>query len=138
MVHCFGEHLRRPNISGAVASLKAIGIETCPAEVSSLIDGMLEFKRKSRSGWHSDASWIGWLKFALINRVQASNSKRQQEIVTAVLHVGFVSVEETDEQIERLRKDPAWFSPSVARSKIGTTQLSEIAPVDRVAKRVSN
>lgn len=63
-------HLRRPNVASVIESLAAIGINASVDEVNRRIDYMLEFKGKKRGGWYSDSAWIGWLKFALIERIQ--------------------------------------------------------------------
>jgi len=135
---CIREHLRRPSIPTLVASLRAIGIEADEQDVSDRVDHMLKFKEKNRSGWYSDSSWIGWLKFCLVDRLSIRGRLREPpDVTTATLHVGFISIVETDEQLSLLRKDPSIYTSSVARSKMATTTLADVAPVDRVAKRVS-
>lgn len=52
------------------------------------------------------------------------------------LHVGFVFVAETEEQLARLRGEPAGKPGKPARSKIGKTNLKDIEPIDAVAARV--
>lgn len=58
---------------------------------------------------------------------------------TVALHLGFLCITETPEQLALLRKTPGEKESGkrkVAVSKIETTVLSELRPIDRVAARV--
>lgn len=52
------------------------------------------------------------------------------------LHVFFIHLEETDDMIERLKKDDHQFAAKVARSKLPTT-LGVLRPIDRTAMIVA-
>ena len=73
------------------------------------------------------------------------------DLPTAVFHLGFIGIEETEEHLERLRREgpvqtesamlaeitgPKITRPKIARSKIGRTNAI-VRPVDRVARRVA-
>lgn len=62
--------------------------------------------------------------------------------LTVEMHVGFLSVEETPEQLERLRqtnKDKSFINEyeGFAASKIWRTQLAVTTPIDKTAARVA-
>lgn len=52
------------------------------------------------------------------------------------LHLGFLTLEETDEMRALAARDWYQFEPREARSKIGRTNLKEVRPVDGTAGRV--
>lgn len=52
------------------------------------------------------------------------------------MHVFFMHIEENELHLERLRKPEPETKKVVAKSKISTTVLTGITPVDRVAARV--
>lgn len=61
------------------------------------------------------------------------------KLISAVLHVGFLTVEETEEQLGRLGPPGPTYDdgdPPVARSRIVRTN-EVIRPIDRVAARVA-
>lgn len=59
-----------------------------------------------------------------------------REMTTAILHVFFISVEETEEHLARLRGEIPQTTGTVAVSKIGkTTKI--IHPIDRTANNVA-
>jgi hypothetical protein len=59
------------------------------------------------------------------------------KLVTATLHIGFLCIIESEEELSRLREGEPKSESKIARSKIGKTPLS-VQPIDRVAKRVAN
>jgi hypothetical protein len=90
------------------------------------------------SDW-SDSTWFMWLK----KRVEALDcyrvvnpDDRANDWGSVTLHVGFIFIEETPEQLAELRrrKEPI-KAGEPARSKIGSTG-EIITPIDRVAARV--
>lgn len=88
----------------------------------------------------SDQTWWTWLKNRA-NRIGAyppgCANTCLEEVTSCRLHVGFVSVVETDEHLARLRRNElASVNGRPTRSRI-TDQLIDINPVDRVAIRVA-
>lgn len=131
------ESLRYPNVSIVAASLRAMDLNVEDEDVRRRIDNKIASEKGNPSGrWYSDSSWSSWIKLSLIEELIFQLPNVHGDFVTAIFHVGFIFIEETPEQVERLRKDDAEFASSVARSKIGSTTLSNVTPVDRVAKRV--
>jgi hypothetical protein len=88
-------------------------------------------------GW-SDSSWDGWLRnrIAEIRAWPSGSHAVVQDATTAVLHVFFLQLQETEEMLRLLRHDDEQPESSVARSKIGSTPLC-VHPVDAAAARVA-
>jgi hypothetical protein len=84
----------------------------------------------------STGSWLMWLKSYLAFPVGHLRSDPESKIVTATLHVFFITIPETSEMVIMLDEDNDPMQPSTARSKIGRTLLLEIQPIDRTAKRL--
>lgn len=61
------------------------------------------------------------------------------QCTTCTLHIGFLSILETPEELARLRHDPEQLrQDSVARSKIVRRMTThQVTPIDRVAARVA-
>lgn len=91
----------------------------------------------------SDSTYYMWFKNRLEERGllplagRLANNNDDNPLVTATFHVGFISIEETPEQLERLPKgEPKNGEPSVARSKISRT-VQHIEPINSVASKVA-
>lgn len=60
-------------------------------------------------------------------------------VAVGTLHVGFVTVNETPEHVERLRNESSHLpDPRPCRSKLRRSTLATVHPIDRVACRVAH
>jgi len=92
----------------------------------------------------SGTGQIVWLKNRIndLNLLPVGEARMHDDIpavTTAVLHVGFLSVFETEEMVCRLRNEPLRQNcENPARSKMfATAQKQDVAPIDRTASIVS-
>ncbi len=92
--------------------------------------------------WSQD-TWRSWLKnraLAVGAYEDGAGCESPRPWAVGTLHIGFISIEETDEQLAILRRPEKMKQPSdpdqPARSKIGKTNLV-VTPIDRVAHRVA-
>lgn len=111
--------------------------QACFAHAAHWAEHGMPLGETQRCGW-SDDTWRLWLKtHALRLRLYPATTPPQTpEPTVGTLHVGFVSIAETEEQLGRLRNDPEAIAEEVARSKIGKTQKA-ITPIDATAYRVA-
>lgn len=93
------------------------------------------------SGW-SEGTWWMWIK----SRIQETDMMDWMtgirpavtEHPTCLLHVGFVSILETDEELARLRNEDLKEESKVARSKLHRRLPHEnVHPIDRTAMIVA-
>jgi hypothetical protein len=91
----------------------------------------------------SEGTWFTWVKNRAGEvdalRATASGDGPPEARITTTLHVGFVTVVETEAQLAALRREPPPYKPrepEVARSKLGRTNY-EVRPINRVASRVA-
>ena len=90
---------------------------------------------RERSNW-SECTWTMFFKNRAEQWRPEPGCTTPPHSVSCLLHVGFVSVSETEKQLGRLPELEPAAEPAFARSKIGsTTQI--IHPVDAVAARVA-
>ena len=103
--------------------------------------------RKDKAGGFliTAAGPLVWLKTRLndYGLLPVSKSKANDDApsaVTAILHVGFLSVAETEEMLSLLRREPKTDETNKpARSKMfATAQKQNVAPIDAVAERVAH
>lgn len=97
------------------------------------------YKREEVRGlgvcWECRAEYIAWIR----NRPTLVGCNSDYLHFTTVMHAGFLCIYETEEELERLRRPEREehrnrLGPAV--SKIETTNLAEIQPINRVAARV--
>jgi hypothetical protein len=96
---------------------------------------------KHKERWETTAGPFAWVK----NRILESGllpfggfDPSAEPVVTAVLHVGFLSLPETREMLDRLMFDPERSKDSTARSRFGkTVHVHAVSPIDATASRVS-
>lgn len=85
----------------------------------------------------SEATWETWLRNRADPFRPPPGMHAPDVSIPVLLHVGFVSVVETDEHLSRLMtNDGPPRKPRVARSRIGRT-LEYVRPIDSVAGRVA-
>jgi len=140
---------RRDAAALAAAIRQTFGLEVDPDRFLAACDAWKVSYRKdilgtlgrfSAEGQWSPASWTTWVR----NRIADVGPEEYRpgcspppEILTGELNVGFVGVEETEAQVDRLRNPAeAILASRTARSKIGKT-TKVIRPVDAVAERVA-
>lgn len=92
------------------------------------------------NGW-ADDTWVMWIKnrLATLGVLDGGQSPAPIEHTTAVLHVGFIFIIETEEMLSRLRANEETgkaIHAQFARSKLASTN-EIVRPIDRVASRVS-
>lgn len=93
----------------------------------------------------SDGSWAMYWKTQLIKAGHFGTvGYRESDFLTAVtatLHVGFVSIEETPDMVEVLRRPELAYDPDAAKRGLSTPGIARTLhspePIDRVAKRVT-
>jgi hypothetical protein len=88
--------------------------------------------------WSED-TWRSWFKARVIDAGYYAHGSKSAipDFRTCILHIGFISIIETDEQLIRLKRaDDGLKSAAPARSKISST-AEFISPVDAVAARVA-
>lgn len=88
---------------------------------------------QGRRGW-TDSTWLMWFKNRAV--FQFGGTATDESVRTCRLHVGFLSLPETEEMISALREPNLELVFRVARSKIFGTPFVPI-PIDRVAMRVA-
>ncbi len=95
--------------------------------------------RKAGDGWCKacHAIVVGEIKKRIAIK-PGCNYPDKGDALSVELHIFFVHLLETEEMLEKLKKDkerPKYKGPAV--SKIETTTLTDISPIDRVAARVT-
>lgn len=103
-------------------------------------DRMSSAARGHENRWETTAGPYCWLK----NRITEESLLPTPPCLppsdggaTAVLHVGFIWIRETDEMISRLRNEPTQPG-SPARSRFfGEASRSPVSPIDATAARVT-
>lgn len=88
-------------------------------------------------GWNED-SWRTWLKTQYIKSHEIKVGRQSGRcMIVGSFHVGFLFLEETQEQIDRLQSNEPWKLPipNFIRSRI-TRALIAIKPINVVASRV--
>ena len=85
-----------------------------------------------------EGTWLMWFKSRMQESGLLVGSRGQTSDIafTCDLHVFFVGVQETQEQISRLFEAGSPARPKPARSKISKSTARSIQPIDRVAARV--
>jgi len=135
-----GEALYRSDLLALSEAAEIYGVELSVVELLSLCKEAYEMVtyREDKTleelyqfGW---CGWPIWLKSRI--KIPFGGSAEPVEQTTGIFHVFFVGIHETAEQLERLATAHVGRS-SVSRSKIGSTLLADITPIDRVAFRVT-
>lgn len=95
-----------------------------------------------RSVYHCEDCNFMWLKTQLLKYGYFDMALRQQEerldSLSVEMHVFFISLPETEEMLERLRREPPYKSKTeVARSKMFREDSRVPKPVDATADKVS-
>ena len=92
----------------------------------------------NRGQERADDTIVMWLKNRLESTGAFAAGKNPPPIEhpTAVLHVHFLFIAETPEQLARLKFGEPEIKSCVARSKISSTNLADITAIDRVAGQV--
>lgn len=76
-------------------------------------------------------------RVAWLNREKSVGTAPIEDLrLFVVLHVGFLSVEETEDHLNRLDNYEPVTTPTPARSRITKSKLAKITPIDRTAARV--
>ena len=105
-----------------------------------VVEAWLPRARNSGHDEWSTGSWMAWWKLRIPEKVfrWKCPPHREAQGFTCLMHVCFLWIEETQEQLANLRSDDAKpIDPRPVRSKISQTQLNRINPIDRVAHRVA-
>jgi hypothetical protein len=99
-------------------------------------------KKANKKDLNHDLSMQTWLRYMLndwdlfLPRPQVDDAT--DFVMTATLHIGFLTLPETSEMLERLLNESPSRNSNVARSKIFTTlQRSVVSPVDATAAKVT-
>jgi len=91
---------------------------------------------RNSNTWCSDCHRV--VVHEMNNRPIALKQPPWEDVTTCTLHVFFLSLEETDEQIELLRKPEPKGEPRIATSRVMATNLAQINPINRTAAKVVN
>jgi hypothetical protein len=89
--------------------------------------------------WETAAGPVCWVKNRLLDAgyFKPGGQCHDDSFVTAILHVGFLSLPESPEMIARLKNELA-EEPSPARSRFANSvQRYAVSPIDATAGRVS-
>jgi hypothetical protein len=90
-----------------------------------------------------DLSMQVWLRYMLncytgVFSPQLQTDDSSEFVATATFHIGFLTLPETSEMLERLFNESPSHNSNVARSKMFTTlQRSVVSPVDATAAKVT-
>lgn len=103
-----------------------------PADLQEACEG---FARPCRSC--PDDYWYSWFKNRLVGAglLPALQREPREVRLFTTLHVGFLAIYETEEELERLRNEQPAPAAAPVRSQVTKTNLV-IQPIDRVAARV--
>jgi hypothetical protein len=89
--------------------------------------------------WETATGPVCWVKNRLLDAgyFKPGRQCHDDSVVTAILHVGFLSLPESPEMLERLKNEPR-DAPAPARSRFANcVQKYAVAPIDATAGRVS-
>jgi|688.fasta_scaffold107683_8 hypothetical protein len=95
--------------------------------------------RQHTRRWETAAGPVCWVKNRLLDEgyFKPGGQCHDDSFVTAILHVGFLSLPESPEMIARLKNELA-EEPSPARSRFANSvQRYAVSPIDATAGRVS-
>lgn len=101
---------------------------------------MADVASRHKSRWETTAGPYCWVKNRLLEsslmpRVVGCSIYR--EAVTAVLHVGFVFIEETDEMVSRLKNEQAATGSPSRSAFFREARRASVSPIDGTAARVT-
>lgn len=123
--------------NAAVVVSECLGIDVRECDVKAWVGG---FGKDKIGGLHdgdwSDCTWLMWFRNRIKIPFGCCATDRDESLFTTEMHVFFVFIEETQEMMARLRTGHGVATGGPARSKISTTQLAEVQPIDRVAGMV--
>lgn len=83
-------------------------------------------------------TWLNHYRLLPVSKPKANDD--DPDAVTAILHVGFLSLAETEEMLAKLRREPKKEETNnPARSKMfSTAQKQAVAPIDALAGKVAH
>lgn len=88
-----------------------------------------------------ESSWQLWLKNRLdemgVCTAHRTGQPDATSVTSAVLHIFFLYLEETEDMLERLRREPVGTESQTARSKLAKTNQKNVRPIDKTAFRVA-
>ena len=95
--------------------------------------------RQHTRRWETAAGPVCWVKNRLLDEgyFKPGRQCHDDSVVTAILHVGFLSLPESPEMLERLKNETP-TEPALARSRFANcVKKYAVAPIDATAGRVS-
>lgn len=95
--------------------------------------------RAHKERWETAAGPVCWAKNRLLDAgyFRPGRCEFNDSAVTATLHIGFLSIKESPEMLERLKNERT-EEPSPARSKFASlVKKYAVSPIDATASRVS-
>lgn len=115
-----------------------LGLEFETEGIAKVINGIGQKDLKARKSW-STCTWIMWFK----NRInfQIGGAEAPVSFPGTPLHFFFITIPETPGMKGRLAEgrlsEPLREFLALARSKLSSSNLADVRPIDRVAQRVS-